>query len=165
MLFVAWPTGAKERALLSGLFVVRRSFKVSSTTIRYKKGEFVANDLPIEVWLFEVSTRIENDVAPWLNEMKEEWRLQATEAFDFGPTPALDIFLTTTERQQIVVSLFDRTMNELVKRRNPFTPDELYHKGIGGREVVYSVELPVQTVVDVGKQFLSLISCNLPQQY
>lgn len=52
---------------------------MSSTTIRYRNIEFVGNDLPIEVWMLQVACQMDADagIAPWLEELREEWRLQA----------------------------------------------------------------------------------------
>ena len=130
---------------------------MSSTTIRYRNSEFVANDLPIEVWLLEVVNQIDAE-APWLISLKEEWHLQATSGFGFGPAPALDEFATSNDRRRVLEALFSKAIESLSRRTGPFTPDELNDMGVGGDEVIYSGELPTQMVIDVGRQFLSLIS-------
>lgn len=133
---------------------------MSSTTIRYRDAEFVANDLPIEVWMLEVAHQIEADgrVAPWLDELSGEWRLQATSGFGFGPSPALDGFLTTDERREQLAYYFRKALASLSKWNNSITPNELSQSGVGGQESFYTQALPTRMVLDVGNQLLSLIS-------
>jgi len=133
---------------------------MSSTTIRYRDTEFVANDTPIELWLFEVSSQIDADagIDPWLNELGEEWRLQATSGFEFGPSPALDKFLTTDSRRERLASYFRTALKTLSQRSSVIPPAELSRLGIGGKEAIYPRGLPTQMVTEVGEQFLALIS-------
>jgi hypothetical protein len=133
---------------------------MSSTTIRYRDVEFVANDTPIEVWLFEVSCQIAPDtgIDPWLDELREEWRLQATSGFEFGPCPELDKFLDTDDRRERLASYFRKALTTLTQKGSAIPPEELSRSGIGGKEVIYTQGLPTQMVIDVGEQFLALIS-------
>jgi hypothetical protein len=133
---------------------------MSSSTIRYKGSEFVANDLPIEVWMFEVARQIDADAStnPWLDEIREEWRLQATSGFGFGPSPALDKYLDTDDQRERLASYFRKALQVLSQRGGTITPDELSQSEIGGEEAIYTRGLPAQMVVDVGEQFLALIS-------
>lgn len=131
---------------------------MSSTTIHYRNAEFVANDLPIEVWLLEVVKQIDVGVAPWLDKLREEWHLQATSGFGFGPSPGLDEFVTSDDQRRVLASVFLRAIEALSTRSDPFTPDELIHWGVGGAEATYSIELPTQMVMDVGRQFHALLS-------
>lgn len=137
---------------------------MGSTTIRYRDSEFVANDLPIEVWLLEVVNNIESGVDPWLDSIKEEWHLQATSGFGFGPSPALDEFATSDDRRRVLAAYFLQTIEALSRRSEPYTSDELSHLKVGGGEAIYSTELSTQMVIDVGRQFLSLISDAEPDR-
>src|SRR4051794_9976248 len=100
---------------------------MSSTTIRYRDSEFVANDLPIEVWMFEVACQLDADadIEPWLDDLKKEWRLQATSGFGFGPSPALDNFLGTNDRRERLASVFRKALKALSQRDGVITRDEL----------------------------------------
>jgi hypothetical protein len=133
---------------------------MSSTTVGYRGAEFVANDLPIEVWMLEVANRIAADanVDPWLNELKEEWTLQATSGFGFGPAPALDSFLNTADRRERLAHYFRRAIDSLSQRNSIITPDELRKANVGGDETFYTQELRTQMVIDIGNQFLALLS-------
>jgi hypothetical protein len=133
---------------------------MSSTTIRYRDSEFVANDTPIEAWMYEVSCQIDADAGtdPWLDELREEWRLQATSGFEFGPCPALDKFLDTDDRRERLAGYFRKALTTLAQRGSVIPPEELSRSGIGGKEVIYTQGLPIQMVIDVGEQFLALIS-------
>jgi len=55
---------------------------MSSTTIRYRNAEFVANDLPIEAWMLEVACQMAADtgIDPCFDEMREEWQLRRLRA-------------------------------------------------------------------------------------
>src|SRR6266852_899822 len=99
---------------------------MSSTTIRYQDVEFVANDTPIEVWMFEVSCQIDADagIDPWLDELREEWRLQATSGFEFGPSPALDKFLDTDDRRERLASYFRKALTTLTQRCSVIPQEE-----------------------------------------
>ena len=133
---------------------------MSSTTIRYRDAEFVANDLPIEVWMLEVAHQIDADGAfdPWLHELREEWRLQATSGFGFGPSPALDGFLTTDDRRQQLARYFRKALESLSKWNSIITPDELSQSEVGGQQSYYTRGLPTRMVIEVGNQFLALIT-------
>jgi hypothetical protein len=133
---------------------------MSSTTVRYRDAEFVANDLPIEVWMLEVARQMDADAGsdPWLDAVREEWRLQATSGFGFGPSPALDKYLDTDDRRERLASYFRKALQALSQRGDTITPDELSQSGIGGEEVIYTQGLPTQMTIDVGEQFLALIS-------
>ena len=129
------------------------------TTVWYRGAEFTANDTVIEVWLFEVCRQMDTDAEtdPWLDELRGEWRLQATSGFGFGPTPALDKFLDTDDRRKRIADIFRKTLETLAHPHRFITPDELSQSGIGGKEVIYSKNLPTQMVIDVGKRFLALL--------
>jgi hypothetical protein len=133
---------------------------MSSTTIRYREAEFVANDLPIEVWMLEVAHQIDadGDVDPWLHELREEWSLQATSGFDFGPSPALDGFVTTDDRRQQLAHYFRNALESLSERNSIITPDELSQSKVGGLQSHYARGLPTRMVIEVGNQFLGLIA-------
>src|SRR5262249_1363228 len=98
---------------------------MSSTTIHYRDAEFVAKDTPIEVWMFEVSRQINSDagIDPWLAELRDEWRLQATSGFGFGPSPALDKFLDTDDRRERLVGYFRKALTALSQRTSIISPD------------------------------------------
>ena len=133
---------------------------MSSTTVRYKDAEFVANDLPIEVWMLEVVHQIDVDggVDPWLHELREEWRLQATSGFGFGPSPALDGFVTTDNGRRQLAHYFRKALESLSKRHSIITPAELSQSKVGGLQSHYARGLPTRMVVEVGNQFLALIT-------
>lgn len=133
---------------------------MSSTTIRFRDSEFVSNDLPIELWMLEVARQIgtDADVDRWLGELKDEWYLQATSGFGFGPSPALDTFINTDERRERLAYYFHKAIESLSQRDSVFTPDELSQSGVGGEQAFYTQGLPTRVVIDVGKQFLALIS-------
>lgn len=131
---------------------------MGSTAIRYRDAEFVANDLPIEVWLLEVVRHIEAGADSWLNALKEDWQLQATAGFGFGPSPALDEFLDSDDRRRLLLSYCVKALEALSRRCGGYTPDELDHLRVGGDQVTYAEVLPTQAVIDVGKKFLALIS-------
>ena len=133
---------------------------MSSTTIRYRDAELVANDLPIEVWMLEVAHQIDADgaVDPWLHELREEWRLQSTSGFGFGPSPALDRFLATDDRRQQLAHYFRKALESLSTWNSVITPDELSQSEVGGQQSHYTRGLPTRMVIEVGDQFLALIT-------
>lgn len=130
------------------------------TNINFREAEFVANDTPIEVWMFEVSRQINSDagIDPWLGELRDDWRLQATSGFGFGPSPDLDKYLTTDDRREHLLGYFRKALTVLSQRNSIISPDELSHSEIGGKDVIYTQGLPTQMVIDVGEQFVALIS-------
>jgi hypothetical protein len=91
---------------------------MSSTTVRYRDAEFVANDLPIEVWMFEVARHMDSDVGSdsWVDEMKEEWRLQATSGFGFGPSPTLDNYVDSDDRRERLAGYFRKALKSISLR-------------------------------------------------
>jgi len=133
---------------------------MSATTIRYRNSEFVDNDLPIEVWLLAVVREIAADaeIAPWLDDLSEEWRLQAISGFGFGPSPALDKFLNTGDRREQMAHYFRKALESLSQRSTVITVDELSQSGVGGQHAIYTQELSTRLVIDVGNKFLDLIS-------
>lgn len=133
---------------------------MSSTTVRYRDAEFVANDLPIEAWMLEVACQMDADAGtdPWLDELREEWRLQATSGFGFGPSPALDKFVDSDGRREQLAGYFRKALKSISQRSSVIAPDELTRSGIGGDQAVYTQGLPTQMVTEVGEQFLALIS-------
>jgi hypothetical protein len=137
---------------------------MSSTTIKYRDAEFVANDLPIEVWMLEVAHQIDSSQSdPWLLELKAEWHLQATSGFGFGPTPALDRFVTSEDRREQLATYFRKTLESLTKRKDIIPPDELDQSKIGGPDAyLFTSGLPTTMVIDVGNRFLSLIDLSTP---
>src|SRR5438105_595651 len=102
---------------------------MSATTVRFRGSEFVANDLPIEVWLLEVVRQIDNEkvVESWLKDLRDEWHLQATSGFGFGVSPALDDLVTTDARKDELVHFLLLALESLAKRSSMITPEELYH--------------------------------------
>src|SRR5579859_1354122 len=101
--------------------------------------------------MLEVTHQINADVgvAPWLYELKEEWRLQATSGFGFGPSPALDRFLSIDDRRERLAHYFRKALESLSQRNSLITPDELSQCGAGGNHVSYTQELPTRMVIDV----------------
>jgi hypothetical protein len=110
--------------------------------------------------MFEVACQIDADagIDPWLDELREEWRLQATSGFGFGPSPALDKYLDTDDRRKRLAGYFRKALKSLSQRGSVVTPDELSRFGIGGEQAIYTQGLPTQMVIDVGEQFVALIS-------
>ena len=137
---------------------------MSSTTIRYGASEFAAYDLPIEVWLLVVADQIGAPACPWLKSLKEEWRLQATAGFGFGPSPALDRFVDSDQRREVLAAIFVKSIEALSSRREPFSPSELDDMGVGGSDTTHSGELSVENVIGVGRQFLTLIADGIAEQ-
>ena len=133
---------------------------MSSTTIRYRDAEFVGNDLPIEAWMLEVACQMDADAGTdaWLDELREDWRLQATSGFGFGPSPALDKFVDSDGRRERLAGYFRKALKAISLRGSVIAPDELARSGIGGDQAVYTRGLPTQMVTEVGEQFLALIS-------
>jgi hypothetical protein len=132
---------------------------MGNTTICFRDREFVANDCLIEIWMLEVSRQVGNDaqVEEWLVNLRDEWKLQAAAGFGFGPSPALDDFITTDERRQRMTDYFHKALESLSRRDRDFTPDELSRNSVGG-DVHYSQPVPTQMVIDVGNSFLDLMS-------
>jgi hypothetical protein len=133
---------------------------MSSSTVRFRRGEFSAHDLPIELCLLEVVRQIDDQelVEPWLRGMRDEWHLQATSGFGFGVAPALDRFVTTDARRVQLVTLFRRALASLANRASVFTPEELSELGVGGPDTIYSLSYPTNEVIDVGTSFLRLLT-------
>jgi hypothetical protein len=133
---------------------------MSYTTIRHQCNEFVAHDTPIEYWLYEVASHIDAEIVtdPWLDELSREWRLQATSGFEFGPSPALDKYLSTDSRRKQLANYFRTALESLSQKSDIIQPAELNSLEIGGKAAIYNLGLPTQAVIEVGKQFLNLIS-------
>jgi len=129
-------------------------------TVRYRSAEFMASDTYIELWMLEVVRQIDisETAVPWLKEMRDDWHLQATAGFGFGPCPELDRVATTQDRRAELLRLFDKAMASLKTRGRDFTPAELYAWGVGGTDVYYSTDVPLDNVIRVGEQFIELVS-------
>lgn len=132
---------------------------MSYTVIRFGDKEFVANDLFIKLWMLEVARQIADDpdIDQWLRDLKTEWHLQATAGFGFGPTPALDEIVVSNERRIRLTYYFHMALKSLSERNGLFTPEELSLSGVGGPTVTYLGDIPTQSVIDVGTQFIQLI--------
>jgi hypothetical protein len=128
----------------------------------FRGCEFEGNDLAIELWLLEVVRQIDNGAAidAWLKELRDEWYLQATAGFGFGPTPQLDRFVGSDVQQQRLAKLFNQTLDALVGRHGDYSPEELQQSGVGGSSVFYSGAFSTDAVIAVGKLFLKL--SNVP---
>lgn len=126
--------------------------------MRFHDAEFVANDLPIEVWLLEIVGQIDlvKSVETWLRELRDEWCLQATSGF--GICPALDKFVTNEARKTRLTELFLASLEALSNGRKVIPSHELEKSGVGGPNSIYTRDLPAKVVIDVGKQFLSLFA-------
>jgi hypothetical protein len=135
---------------------------MSSSTVSFRDAEFVANDLPIEVWLIEVVGQIDKQERPeaWLRELRDEWYLQATAGFGFGVCAQLDKFVTTDNRKERLLGIFASAMDALTSRGPVVPVDELYSSGVGGPSVTYLRPLPTETVFDVARQFVSLLTAG-----
>ena len=133
---------------------------MSSTTVRYKDAEFVANDTFIELWLLEVVRLIDQEtpIEPWLKELRDEWHLQGTSGFGFGVCPALERFVTDDARRDTLVWLFQKALEAVGNRGTSISVEELQRSGAGGPGTFYTQELPTTAVIEVGQNFLNLLS-------
>ncbi|VTS01070.1 hypothetical protein [Tuwongella immobilis] len=131
-----------------------------ATTVRYRDAEFIAYDLVIEVWMLEVARQIDADavLAPWPDEIRKEWRIQATSGFGFGPSPALDKFVDSQQRREQLACYFRKALQSLTQLGSVLSPAELARSGVGGNQAIYTRGLPTPLVIEVGEQFLALIS-------
>ena len=128
--------------------------------VRFGSREVVANDVFVELWMLEVSHVLSDDskIDQWLIDLKAEWHLQATAGFGFGPEPSLETFVTTDERRIRLMHYFRLTLKTLRDRKEFYTPDELSRFGVGGPTVLYAGDIPTQSVIDVGTEFIELLS-------
>jgi hypothetical protein len=133
---------------------------MSSTTVCFRDREYEANDLGLELWELEVVHHIDREqvIDPWLKELRDEWHLQATAGFGFGPTPQLDRFVTTDIQRHMLVKLFVKALDSLAKRSDHYSAEELQRSGAGGPNTYYSEAFPTQSVIEVGQQCLYLLS-------
>jgi len=133
---------------------------MSSTSVWFRDRKFSAYDLAIELWLLEVVNQIDNGevIDPWRKELRDEWHLQATAGFGFGPTPDLDHFVTTNVKRDRVRELFVKALDSLAKRSDHYSAEELQRSGAGGPYSNYSGAFATQWVIEVGQQCLSLLS-------
>ena len=132
---------------------------MSWTSIHYRDKQFLANDLLIEVWMLEVVHQMDSneDLDPWLDEVREEWRLQATAGFGFGPTPTLDKYVDTTAKRLSLLKYFAMALNAITLKGESISATDLAESGVGGPTVIYTQGIPTAMVIEVGRQFIALL--------
>ncbi len=110
--------------------------------------------------MFEVTRQIdkEGETEAWLNELRDEWRLQTTAGWGFGPVPELDRFVTSNARKDKMLKLFGKALEDMANRGGAFSAEELDEMAVGGLSVHWGGELSTEGVIEVGKQFQSLLS-------
>jgi len=136
------------------------------TFVELDNKGFEANDSFIEIWLLLLVDEINcvDNLPAWMREMREEWLLQATEAFDSGVDADLDRFAKDPERRAAIIILAIKALTRLrafgpILSKN--TLNDIYRHGKGG---LFQSDLPATRFIRVGENFIRLLQGTLPSE-
>ena len=133
---------------------------MGSSFIDYQGRGFWARDAQVELWLHLLST--EADAAgtspDWLEEAREDWRLQATAGFMGCVSPSLDRHLEDDPER--VGAVLDLAMS--VRRRledwSPAIPKDVASGfGTGGEDEYLTEDVDVSVMLRFADEFIGLL--------
>ncbi len=129
-------------------------------TISFRGHEFIANDAYSEILIWLIAKEIDRQNVPseWLREVRDDWFTQATQGFGFGIEPMLDRYLSDMEKVAVMRSIVFDVCRSLESRASDFSPKELSGWGIGGSDCDHTEPIPSRLIIEVGHQFLHLLS-------
>jgi len=136
---------------------------MSSSFVRFGDHGFEADDSALEVWLMLLIKEIDkaNSLPDWLQALREEWWLQATEGFGFGVTPNLDGFVTDEYRRELVLTLCHGAQEALRQYGDLISADALNALHTGGEGAVFTQDVPAEQFLRTADYFIKLLQGSL----
>lgn len=131
----------------------------------YRGLSFTANDVFLAVVLSHVVAAIDRlaDRPAWLDELREDWQMQATGGFGFGIVPNLDKFVTEEGRRATMIALFRRALDDIEGYGEVITAEQLDELQAAGPNAVFAGDLPTEHFMQVGRRFIDLLEGRIPK--
>lgn len=130
----------------------------------YRGRRFQAHDVDLAVWMHYVVEAIDRmqERPAWLDELREDWHMQATGGFGFGIVPWLDKHVTD-DRWDVMLDLFRQALAEMERHGEVMTVDELDMMQAGGPDAVFTEDLPMEHFRRVGRLAVALLEGREPE--
>jgi len=130
---------------------------MGTSEVSFRGREFSAPDPALDVWfkllvdaIDAMATRPE-----WLNEIRDDWYIQATEELGFGHVPALDSHLTDDDRVAWVLTLAKQAYQRLEGFGDPISAKTLSSLGAG--KSGFDRDVPAKAFRDAALSFIALL--------
>lgn len=132
---------------------------MGSTYVEFRGRGFEASDATLEIWLLLLVEEIDSlpSRPRWLQDVREEWYIQATEVFGFGVMPGLDEVVTNEERRDVILDLSSRAMKRLRTYGRVISKDELNAILRGGPDHMFTEDARTEPFVRTGDYFTKLL--------
>jgi hypothetical protein len=102
------------------------------------------------------------DRPQWLDELRDNWHMQATGGFGVGIMPELDKHVTDDRKDTILV-LFRQALSEMERHGDMMTVDEQNSLKPSGPNAVFSEDLPMELFRKVGRRAVDLLEGRNPE--
>lgn len=130
----------------------------------YQGKSFQAHDAELAVWMHYVVEAIDRmqDHPAWLDELREDWQVQATGGFGFGIIPGLDKHVAD-DRKDAMLALLRQAIAEMDRHGDVMTADELNSLKPSGPDAVFTEDLPMERFRKVGRRAVDLLEGRNPE--
>jgi uncharacterized protein YjbI with pentapeptide repeats len=132
---------------------------MSTSEIAFRAGKFSANDAVLRVWLKLLIAEFDQfeDRPAWLDELRDDWDIQATHEFDYGIVLELDRYLCQPGRSQVVLSAATQAVERLRAFGDPIPAATLNGLGAGEPESPFLRDLPASLFIEAAEDFIDLV--------
>ena len=137
---------------------------MSYSDVEYCGLGFQGHDVDLAVWMHYVVQAIDlvQDRPKWLDELRQDWRDQASGGFGFGIVPGLDRHLTA-DRKDLMLTLFRRAVAMMEQHGETMTVEELNSLKPKGPNAVFAEDLPMKHFQEVGRKAVDLLEGRNPE--
>lgn len=132
------------------------------STLEFKGKAMDYSDSVIEIVLRLIIKEIDKIKMPpdWLKVLREDWDIISTQEFGFGTIPDLKPLLVDKSRQELILSLTLKALENLKSFGDPISKDVLNSLGAGNPEALFPKDLEAKIFIKVFEDLIRLLNLN-----